>query len=324
MALAISYLVVGSEANEMSTSLKKTLKRSDVIVSLYTQLRQAYYERCISDVELIRRKFKKRLGREVELENPIGFNDKLQWLKLNWYDPNAARCADKYRVREFVAEKIGKEYLNELYGVYESVSEIDLDKLPNSFALKATHGSGFNIICKNKRKINWSAAFAEMKKWLKTNYYWENREWVYRNIKPRILCERYLMDRSEEELKDYRFFCFDGVPRFIAIDFSITDKSRTRRNLYDLNWSLMEEEISYPKELNKVAQKPEKLEEMIALSRELSRDFPHVRVDLYYVNGNIYFGEMTFFHQSGMGLFRLKEFEYEVGNWLELPNPHIG
>lgn len=307
----------------MTVSLKKVLNKSERIINLYYKSKENYYKYLISDKNLVKKKFKVRLGREVELENPIKFNDKLQWLKLNWYDPLATICADKFKVREIVTEKIGEEYLNELYGVFESVEEIDINKLPNSFVLKGTHGSGFNIICKDKSRMNWDEEFKKMRRWFKFNYFWQNREWVYKDIKPRIICEKFIAQEEESELRDYRFFCFNGEPKFITVDFSITDKEKTRRNLYDLEWNLMEQEISYPKELTMKVEKPNKLNEMISLSKKLSSSFPHARVDFYYIKEKIIFGEITFFHQSGMGKVKPIEFEEEMGNWLQLPNHKI-
>lgn len=300
--------------------LKSVKQTSEYASIFYDKLRNFYYKYLISDKNLIKKNFKKRLGRDLDLENPIYYNDKLQWLKLNWYDELAIQCADKYEVRKFVKEKIGEKYLNELYGVYESVNEIDISKLPNSFVLKATHGSGFNIICKNKNEVNWEKEIVKIRRWLKKNFYWHNREWVYKEIKPRIICEKFIEQHDSEELRDYRFFCFNGEPKFIAVDFSITNKKKTRRNLYDLEWNLMEEEISYPKELSIKVKKPEKLDEMIHLSRILSSPFPHARIDFYYVNKKIIFGEITFFHQSGMGKIRPLTFEKQMGDWLRLPN----
>ncbi|WP_321327971.1 ATP-grasp fold amidoligase family protein [uncultured Ilyobacter sp.] len=300
-------------------SIRKYLKRSDLIVSVYDKVKEEYYRKFITDTKLIQSQFIKKVGREVELKNPIKYNDKMQWLKLNWKDPIATKCADKFCVREIVAERIGLKYLNDLYSVYESVENIDVNHLPEQFVLKGTHGSGFNIICKNKNEVDWEVEFSKMKRWLSRNYFWFKRESIYKDIKPRIICEKYLVQDDGDELRDYRFFCFNGEPKFITVDFSITDKKRTRRNLYDLEWSLMDAEISYPKETNIKVKKPEKLEEMIELSKRLSSGFPHARVDFYYIDNKIIFGEITFFHQSGMGKISPEEFEVKMGNWLELP-----
>lgn len=298
--------------------LRTHLSKSSTIVSIYDRIREVYYGN-IADEILIRKRFKERVGREVDLYNPIKYNDKLQWLKLNWRDPIATQCADKYAVREFVTERIGAQYLNELIAVYETVNDIDFEQLPNRFVLKVTHGSGFNLICKDKQEINWKEEVKKLKRWQNNNYQLYNREWVYKNISPRIICEKYLEQDDGTELKDFRFFCFNGEPKFIGVDFDIIDKTKTRRNIYDLEWNLLDVEISYPNELSKRVSKPEKLSEMIEISRELSSGFPHARVDLYYVNNRIIFGEITFFHQSGFGRIKPEEFEVEMGNWLELP-----
>jgi TupA-like ATPgrasp len=303
----------------MNKSIRIILRNNDLLVKIYDSLKSFYYKYCISDKKFLTTRFKKRLGREVNLDNPIRYNDKLQWLKINWYDAQAAKCADKYEVREFITEKIGEEYLNDIYGVYDSVEEIDIDTLPKSFVLKGTHGSGFNIVCKDKNKMDWDKEFKKMRRWLATNYYLQNKEWVYRDLKPRIICEKFIEQGSGEELRDYRIFCFNGEPKFITVDFSITDKSKTRRNLYDLNWNLMDKEISYPRELDMVVSKPKKLDEMLDLSRKISSTFPHARVDFYYINNKIIFGEITFFHQSGMGTVTPIGFENTMGDWLKLP-----
>ncbi|WP_179135744.1 ATP-grasp fold amidoligase family protein [Planomicrobium okeanokoites] len=299
------------------------LKKNDMIVKHYDKTRDLYYKKFISDEKLIKRKFKKKLKRKLEVEKPILFNDKLQWLKIHWRDSQATQCADKYEVRKYVEEKIGGKYLNKIIDVYNSVDEIDVEKLPNSFVLKGTHGSGFNIICQNKESFNWDIAVKEMKRWFNTNYYLRNREWVYKDIRPRIICEEFIEHEENNELIDYRFFCFNGEPRFISVDFDINNKQNTKRNLYDLEWNLMDQEISYPKELSKKIEKPKKLSEMIELSRKLAAHFPHARIDFYYVRNKILFGEITFFHQSGMGIVRPLEFEKVMGDWLKLPHSEL-
>lgn len=298
--------------------IKTFLKKQTFLLNIYRSIRLCYWKK-MSDKEIISKRFYKTLGREVDLENPINFNDKLQWLKLNWYDPLATKCADKYEVREFVKQQIGEKYLNKLYSVYDSVDEIVFEKLPNSFVLKATHSSGDNIICKDKNSMDWNKAKKEMKRWLKSNIYWKTREWVYKDIKPRIICEQYIEQEGAQELRDYRFFCFSGEPKFISVDLNINDKKKTRRNLYDLEWNQLDAEISYPKETNIEIKKPETLETMINLARKLSASFPHARIDFYSINNKVIFGEITFFHQNGMGKFNPPEFEEEVGSYLKLP-----
>lgn len=294
-------------------------KKYPIIWPFVKRLKYNYLKYCVSDVSQIKKSYLQVLKRNPELIHPIKYNDKIQWLKLNWYDPLAERCADKYEVRSFVEEKIGKEVLNELYGLYTRVEDIDINAFPDSFVLKGTHDSGFNIVCTDKHTFNWNEEFKKMKGWLKTNYYWSAREWVYKDLQPRIICEKFLIEDDGGELRDYRFFCFNGEPKFIAVDFHILDKSKARRNLYDLDWNLMEEEITYPKELATIAKKPAKLNEMVQFSRVLSKNFSHVRIDFYLIQGEIKFGEMTFFHQSGLGRIRPEKFEIQMGDWLKLP-----
>lgn len=297
--------------------MKKILKEINGVNNLYNSCKYIYDKNFVSDLTLIRRNFKKRLNREVELQNPLKFNDKLQWLKLNWHDPKAVICADKYEVRGLVEKRIGETYLNELYGVYTSVNDIDIEKFPRSFVLKGTHGSGFNIICKDKYKMNWKKEFKKMRKWLNKNYYWSNREWVYKDIKPRIICEKYLEEIEFGELRDYKIFCFNGEPKLIEVDFDRFNNHK--RNLYDLNWNLLNVEIKYPRDKNENIKKPNNLDKLLSLSKELSSGFPHVRVDFYQLENEIYFGELTFFHGSGMERFTPEIFEEEMGEWLKLP-----
>lgn len=299
-------------------NLRKYSKRNEMVTMLYDKSKEIYYKYLISDEKLIKKRFKKRLGREVELDNPIKFNDKLQWLKLNWYNPIATKCADKYEVREYVKEKIGQEYLNELYGVYESVDEIDLDKLPNSFVLKATHGSGWNIICRDKNKMDWDAEFKKMRRWLRKNYYWQNREWVYKDIKPRIICEKFLSENNNSSLTDYKFFCFNGKATYCQV---IRDRGKNETiDFYDTNWEHMPFNGLRDLPMSSIEyKKPEKYEEMVKLAEKLAGRFPFVRVDLYYVKHKIIFGELTFFPLSGMGKFTPDEWDYKIGSLLKLP-----
>lgn len=299
--------------------IKSKIKKVQLMTTIYDKTRKLYYKYFFSDEGFIRKKFKKRVGREVDLEDPVKFNDKLQWLKLNWYDTLAVKCSDKYRVRDYVREKIGAEYLNELYGVYDSVEEIDFNKLPKSFVLKATHGSGFNIICKNKNEINLHKEAKEMKRWLKINFFWQSREWVYKDIEPKIICEKYLKDKNNKPPNDFKIFCFNGEPKLIQVDFN--KFSSPRRNIYEYNsgWDFVDAEVEYPNIPDVNITNLKNLDKMLELSKILSNDFPHVRVDLYNIDGEIIFGELTFFHGSGMRSSRPEELKIKMGSWLKLP-----
>src|SRR5690625_1334207 len=270
----------------------------------------------IPDKALLQLRFRKRLKRKLNLKKPEKYNDKLQWLKLNWYNPLATKCADKYEVREYIEEKISSKYLNDLFAVYENVDEIKLEELPNSFVLKSTHGTSEVIICRDKNKFDLEKQKKIMKGWLKKNIYWTTREWVYRDIKPRIICEKLLND-STGDLLDYKIFCFDGEPKLIQVDFDRFNNHK--RNIYDLEWNLLENiEINYESDPGTIIEKPKNLDKMLELSRILSEDFPHVRVDFYNMDGKIIFGELTFFPGSGLLKFNSEEFELKMGQWLKL------
>lgn len=256
-------------------------------------------------------------GKRLNLKFPITFNEKVQWLKLYWEDPTARKCADKYEVREYVKTRGLEDTLNEVYGVFNSVEEININDLPDSFVLKATHGSGWNILCKNKKELDWEKSVHLMNSWLKTNYFWRNGEWVYQNLKPRLICEKYLSDEMGNPPKDYKIFCFDGEPKIIQVDF---DRHTSHgRNFYDLDWNFRNVEIQYPNNPQVIIDKPDCLEELLEKSRLLSKGFPHVRVDFYILDNKIIFGELTFFHGSGFEKFKPYNFEVEMGNWITIP-----
>lgn len=297
--------------------MKKIFLKSVIITRIYDKIREVYYKHLISDEENLKKQFRDKLGRDLNLKNPENFNEKLQWLKLNIYDSRATKYADKYEVREIIAKKIGEKYLNELIGVYNSVEEIDIDKLPNRFVLKGTHGSGYNIICRNKEDMDWKKEFRKMKRWMNNNYFWRKREWVYKNIKPRIICEKYLEDETGQ-LKDYKIMCFNGEPRIIQVMSERTDTGFFV-NHFDLDWNKIDIPRKTIKENHKQIKKPECLEEMIEISKKLSENFPFVRIDLYEVDGQIYFGECTFFPVSGYMDFENEKDDELLGSWIELP-----
>ncbi|MBF7097909.1 glycosyl transferase [Alkalibacter sp. M17DMB] len=255
-----------------------------------------------------------KMDKKLNLENPTTYNEKLQWLKLNDRNPEYTKFVDKYEVRKFIEKTIGNDYLIPLLGVWEDIEEIDFDKLPNQFVLKCTHDSGGLVICKDKTKLDINKAKKKLQKSLKHNYYWGQREWIYKDIKPRIIAEKYMVDESKKELKDYKFFCFDGAVKamFIATDRGID----TRFDFFDLEFNHMPFMQHYPN-ASKTIIKPKGFEEMIKLANVLSKGIPHVRVDFYDINGKVYFGEMTFFHFSGWEKFEPSEYDEVFGKWIK-------
>ena len=259
----------------------------------------------------LKKDFKNKLGYNLNLENPKSFNEKLQWLKCYYRDPIMPICADKVVVRDFVAQIIGKEYLIPIYGVFNSVDEIDLSKLPNSFVLKPSHSSGRVIICNDKNQMQWHDNFNKLKKWLKENYYYQNGEWVYKDIQPRIMCEELLGNN----INDYKFYCFNGEPKILLI---CTDRANdVKMNYYDIDFNLLPFKQT-AEQSSEVISKPVNLSKMINLAKKLSEKFPHVRVDFFVENNRIYFSELTFFDGNGMDKFEPIEWDYKLGDMLDL------
>lgn len=276
----------------------------------------------LSDEFFLKRLFKLRFGRSLNLENPKTYNEKLQWLKLHDRRPEYPIMVDKAEVKKYVASIIGEEHIIPTLAVYNRVEEIDFDALPNQFVLKCTHDSGGIVICRDKDKLDRKDAIKKLKKGLKTNYFYQNREWAYKNVKPRIIAERYMTNDSNsavDELSDYKWFCFDGEPKamFIATD-RFAEGEETKFDFYDMDFNHLPFTNGHPN-ASKPISKPAGFGTMKELARKLSRGIPHVRVDFYDVNGQIYFGELTFFHWSGTMPFEPEEWDYKFGEWLMLP-----
>lgn len=252
----------------------------------------------------------------AELKNPRTFNDKTIWLSLNDRKPEYKQYVDKYEVREYIKETIGEKYLNDLYGVYDSVDDIDWDKLPDSFVMKATHGSGWIIVCEDKASLNFAQAKKKMAGWLKLNFYTLYGEWVYRDLKPRIICERLLKNDDESGLTDYKFYCFNGKPRIIQVD---RDRfSKHTRTYFDTSWNKINFELGgCPSSKSRIPQ-PGKLDEMLRLSEVFAKDKKYIRVDFYFVNNEIYFGELTFYNGNGMLNFDPPEYDNKLGDYIPL------
>jgi hypothetical protein len=260
--------------------------------------------------------FKRRHGYEPDLKTPKTFSEKIQYLKVYGHLERFSKYVDKYDVREFVREKVGAELLIPLVGIYERTDDIDFKSLPNSFVMKATHGSGWNIIVQDKTRLDWNSAIKKMNKWLKKNYFNKNGESQYKFLKRRILIEKYISD-STGDLKDYKFFCFYGEPQFVQVD---GDRfTNHRRDIYDLNWNKLSVRFFYENLPEPVAQ-PEKLYDMLQICRKLSREFAFVRVDLYFAYGRIYFGELTYSPDNGLKPFDPVRYDQIFGEYLDLKN----
>ncbi len=258
-----------------------------------------------------------RIGKKLDLVNPKTFNEKLQWLKLYDHKSKYTEMADKYAVRKYINEKIGEEYLIPLIGVYDKFDDINFDKLPSQFVVKCTHDSGGVIICDDKAKLNIKKARKSINKNLEKNFYFRGREWPYKNIRPQIICEKFMLDESGRELMDYKFLCFNGKAKCLFVCLNRNSKTGLNVDFYDMKWNPLPFKRHYSNS-KKLIPKPRNFEKMVKLAEELAADIPFVRVDFYEVDGKIYFGELTFFPGSGFEKFTPESYDELLGSWLEL------
>lgn len=303
----------------MREKIIRIIKRSDYLFWVIKHIRiklLMLFGKLISDKRFISIQYRFRTGKKLNLESPRLFNEKMQYFKLYCRDQIYHQLSDKYEVRDWVQKKIGRKYLTELYGVFNNVDEIPFDLLPDKFVLKLTNGSGYNYICKHKTNDEIKKIKRRFHMWQNIDFYMLGREWIYKGIKNRIICEEYLDSESQYGLIDYKVFCFDGVPKLIQVDFDRF--ANHKRNLYTPDWKFIDEIVAYPNDKEASLPKPLNLEEMINVASVLSQDFQQVRVDFYIVKGRLIFGEMTFSHGAGYLKYGSEEFEKEMGDWWHL------
>ena len=257
-----------------------------------------------------------RFHKFPNLKNPKTYNEKLQWMKLNDHNELYHTLADKYEVKKYVENLIGSEYVIKTLGVYDSFDEIDFNSLPDRFVLKCTHDSGGLVICKDKSKLDKENARKIIESSLKNNYFYHSREWAYKDLKPRIIAEEYIETRNGD-LPDYKFFCFDGKARALYVATGRHTESGVCFDFFDENFNHLPFYNSHPNSKNKI-DKPTGFDKMKELAEKLSVGMPHVRVDLYDIDGKVYFGEYTFYHMSGFQPFKPEEWDYTFGSWIDL------
>jgi len=261
--------------------------------------------------------YRLKMGQKLDLKNPKLYNEKIQWIKLNDKNPLMPMCCDKFWVREYVKSKGLENILIEQYWNGFDPNQIPYESLPEEFIIKVTHGSSFNIISTNKEKLNKVDVSIKINRWLKSKYLSSYGEWFYGVKKPRIIVEKLLETEDGSQLKDYKIFCFNGVPKFIRVDMNRSGNQE--RCIYDTHWNEMKGyEIEYKTSTTKVL-KPEYLNELLIYAQTLSSDFYHARVDFYILHSKIYFGEITFTSGAGYASIIPKEFEEKMGDWLKLP-----
>lgn len=274
-----------------------------------------YLLKFIPDKAYIQLNYFAHFKKFVNFKKPVTYNEKLNWLKLNDRNPIYPTIVDKYEAKKYVADIIGEEYIIPTIGVWDNFDDIDFSKLPNQFVMKCTHDSEGVVICKDKSKLNMVDSKKKIEESLKSNFFYVGREWPYKKVKPRIIVEEYMEDKTDGELRDYKFFCFDGKVKamFIASD-RINDE--TKFDYYDTEFNHLDIKQKYPNAGN--VRKPVCFEKMIELSEILSKDFSHIRADFYEVNGKVYFGELTLYHFSGFRPFEPSKWDRVFGDWLKI------
>lgn len=266
------------------------------------------------DVIYLKLLYRIRIGEWPDLKSPKTFNEKLNWLKLHQHNPILTTMADKYAVKKYVAERVGDEYVVPCYGIWERFEDIDFSKLPEQFVLKGTHDSGGAFICKDKRTFDYKKVGAQLNKNMKRDFFLAGREWPYKNIPHRIIADKMLDDHSGRELRDYKFWCFNGVPKYMYI----TNKGKViEENFYDMDFNVVDINHGFPRTQPEYS-KPEGFETMKDLAAKLSTGMPFVRVDFFMVDGKVYFGEFTFFDWGGDRAFATRDQDLELGKLIDL------
>lgn len=272
-----------------------------------------------SDKIFLKLKYYTYFHRWLDFDNPKTFNEKIQWLKVYNRCSDYVNMVDKSKAKQYAAKIIGEKYMIPTLGVFETVDEIDFDKLPKQFVLKCTHDSGGIVVCKDKTTLDIAGAKKKLKAGLRTNFFWKTREWPYKQVKPRIIAEQYMEDKDTNELRDYKFFCFNGEPKimFVATERQ-KEGTETKFDFFDADYNHLDIINGHPM-ADVPPQKPKNFDLMLSLAMKLSQGIPHVRIDFYEVNGKVFFGEFTFSHWSGNMPFEPEEWDYQLGEWLSLP-----
>lgn len=306
----------------MLPKLKKLIKDPYYVVG---KKMLKYCPKLMSDRYYLKVMWKQWMGYELDLEHPKTFNEKLQWLKLYDRKPEYTMMVDKYRVKQWVAERIGEQYVIPTLAVYNSVDEIDLDKLPNQFVLKCNHDSGSVVICRDKATFDLEAAKKKLNAGLKRNFYWLAREWPYKNVKRCVIAERFLADEQLLENdkavpNDYKFFCFDGEPKIFQSCVDRDANEGAVLTFYDIEGKELEMKDKYHNRvLEGEVSIPRRLDAMLRISRNLAKNITFLRVDFYEIAGQVYCGELTFYENGGFCEFAPEKYNRVLGDWIKLP-----
>lgn len=298
--------------------------RERIVLRLSREFPALVPEKCV-----VKAMFKQRMGYKLDLKHPKTFNEKLNWLKLYYHNPLYTRLVDKIEVKKYVDNLLGEGYTFPLYGVWESPDDIDFDKLPNQFVLKCNHNSAMGLtICKDKKngiivrgksEDETHMTFDEVREWLrmglKDDLFKQCREWAYKNVPRRIFAEKYMTDKNGNDIGDYKFFCFNGEPLYVWVG---TNYNPSHFDILTVDWKNEHVEYGYVNAKDELVP-PDNYEEMVSVARKLAKGFAHVRIDLYNIDGKIYFGEYTFYTWAGFQKFNPETMDYKFGSLLHLP-----
>ena len=292
----------------------------DPIKHVFLALAQRNYLDLLPDKIFLKLFYFSLFKKPLNLKKPRTFSEKLQWLKLYDRKPEYTTMVDKYEVKKYVADRIGEQYVIPTLGVWNSFDEIDFDLLPDQFVLKCTHDSGGLVICRDKRTLNINTAKEKIEKSLKRNFYLMHREWPYKNVKPRIIAEMYMQDETQKAgLVDYKFYCFNGEPKFLYVSIGLEDHATATITFMNLDWTFAPFKRTDFAMLPEVPPKPDTYDQMLQTARKLSEGIPFLRVDLYEIQGRMYFSELTFSPCAGFMEFSPAEYDKIVGEMLTLP-----
>jgi len=276
--------------------------------------------RFIPDEPYLKMMYYIRLGKKLNLKNPKTFNEKLQWLKLHDRNPEYTSLVDKYEVKKIVGRKIGNQYIIPTLGVWDSFDDIDFSRLPKQFVLKCTHDSGGIVIVRDKSKLDIKKARRKINQSLKTNYYYVGREWPYKNVKPRIIAEKYMEDNSHAVPEDYKIYCFHGKPKYIAVFHNRFSEKALSETVYDVNWKPQHISLDNHFAVSGIVEpKPACMDEMLDICGKLCAGYPQVRIDFYIVENQVYFGEITLYTADGFHLMTPEKLDKVLGCYIKLP-----
>lgn len=263
--------------------------------------------------------YRMKMHKKMHWNHPKTFNEKLQWLKLYDRKPEYTEMVDKYEAKKYVSSRIGEEYIIPTLGIWNRFEDIDFDRLPNQFVLKCTHDSGGLVIVRDKAKLDKDRARVKIERSFKNNYYFAGREWPYKNVQPRIIAEQYMADSCSSDLTDYKIHCFNGIPKAILVCRDRYSETGLTEDFYSEAWEHLD--IKRPGTPNAAVteKKPKQLDEMLRLSRVLSKGLPFIRVDFYVNDNKVYFGELTLYPAAGIKPFEPDKWDETFGDWITLP-----